>query len=258
MFRSRSVDLFLCLLAIIGFSIASAEDPDDREILKRIVEKAKQNQELSEEIGFLQSTSSTKIRDGKISETKVRTHRVIWVEEKPYLELVKVNGQEPNAKERKEEKERREKFIKSLRKKDEDDDDSIQWEDLYSKYNFTAGPPDSVGRYVFKFRPKPGKLPQRSRTEKVLNHVTGIFWADENFNIVRAEAKLLDNVKFGLGILGNLEEFELTYGQRNFNDVHVPAFFTIHFKARVALLKMEERKIEGKYSDYFRRELSRR
>lgn len=238
-------------------SVVADAELTHQQILERIVEKAKQNQELSQEIGFHQKVATTKLRDGKVSETKVKTFRATWIDDQPYLELIQVNGQELSEKERREEKERKVKFVKSLKKKQEADDDEIDamaWEDLYAKYDFHPLPSDSIGHYVYSFRPKAAKLKQRSRTEKVMNHVTGTFWADEHFNLIKAEARLLDNVRFGLGILGNLEKLELTYGQKNFERIHVPAYFSLHFKARIALLKTEERKIEGIYTDYFYRE----
>ena len=255
--RNYAAVLIIFLTAAFLPAVFAEQELDQREILDRIVEKAKQNQELARRIGFQQNVTSTKIRDGKVSEKKIRTFRMTWLNEYPYLELVKVNGKGLSSKELKEEKERRAKFLKSVNKKndvlEEDDDDQLSWADLYAKYDFQMLPPDSQGKYVFSFRPKVGKLSQRSRTEKVMNHVTGTFWVDDEFNIVKAEARLLDNVRFGLGILGKLEKLQLAYGQQGFEKVQVPAYFSIHFKAKVALVKTEERKIEGTYSDYFHR-----
>ena len=227
------------------------------EIIHRIVEKAKQNEELANEIGFHQVTSNRKLSDGKVSSQKIRLHRLTWIENQPYLELLKVDGREPEAKEKKEEAERRAKFVKSLHEKKKDDDedeDDVTWEEMYAKYDFQQLPSDSIGRYVFSFKPKPGRLSERSRSEKILNHLNGKFWADEEFHIVRAEARLMDNVKFGLGILGKIEKLEIKYEQQHYESVRVPSYFYVHFKARLAMLKTEERKIETVYSDFFHRD----
>ncbi|MGH9858026.1 MAG: hypothetical protein ACRD4B_09305, partial [Acidobacteriota bacterium] len=223
---------------------------------RKIVERAKQNEELSNDVGYEQVTTDRKMKDGKISEQKVRLHRITWLEGKPYPELVKVNGKEPDEKEKKEEKKKKEKFIKSLREKPKKDPEDITWEDLYAKYEFQGLPADSTGVYVFSFHPKSGKLTERSKIEKVLNQIVGTFWADENFNIVRAEARLLDDVKFGLGILGILEKLEMKYEQQNYENILVPSYAYIHFKARVALVKLEERKIEATFTDFFKRPIS--
>ena len=232
---------------------ANGDTLSTTDVLRRIVERAKQNEELANNIGFHQVTTDRKLKEGKISEQKIRMYRTIWLENKPYLELIQVNGKEPDEKEKKEEKKKKAKFIKAIREKPEEDPENITWEDLYSKYEFQPMPADSTGVYVFSFRPKSEKLTERSKIEKVLNHIIGKFWADENFNIVRAEAKLLDDVRFGLGILGILEKLEMQVEQHNFEQILVPSYVSIHFKARVALVKMEERKIEATFTDFFRR-----
>jgi hypothetical protein len=245
------------LIAVFGcvaiHSTSSDESLSTTGILLRIVEKGKQNEALAENIGFYQVTTDRKLKGEKISDQKIRMYRTIWLENTPYLELMQVNGKEPDEKERKEERKRKEKFIKSLREKPKEDPENITWEDLYSKYDFQPLPADSTGTYVFSFRPKSGKLTERSKIEKVLNHIIGKFWADKDFNIVRAEAKLLDNVKFGFGILGIVEKLEMKYEQNNFEQVLVPSYLYIHYKARVALVKTEERKIEATFTDFFRR-----
>jgi hypothetical protein len=242
------------LVAIFSWTAVSSSEPlSQTEILQKIVDRAKQNEELADNIGYHQVTTDKKMKDGKISEQKVRLQRIIWLQDRPYLELVKVDGQAPDEKEKKEEKKKKEKFLKSLREKPKKDPEDVTWEDLYAKYDFQRLQADSIGSYVFTFRPKTGKLTERSKIEKILNHIVGTFWADENFNIVRAEAKLLDNVKFGLGILGILEKLEMKYEQQNYENVLVPSYAYIHFKARVALVKLEERKIEATFTDYFKR-----
>lgn len=251
--RKYAQVLVLVATIVIVSSVRAEYSSSPEETMKKIVARAQQNEELSEEIGFHQITVTRKMKDGKVASENTRIHRLTWLQNKPYMELIKVDGHDLNAKEKKEEAERKAKFLKSLRKK-EDDEDSVTWNDLYSKYDFQLLPADSIGHYVFSFKPKPGKLRERSKSEKVLNHVKGTLWADEDFNIVRAEAKLLDNVRFGLGILGNLEKFELKFEQQDFENISVPSTFYVHFKARVALLKTEERQIQANYKDFFRRQ----
>jgi len=250
----KHAQILVLVLTVITVSSVRAEysvAPDDA--LKNIVAKARQNEELAEEIGFHQITVVKKMKNGKVTSENIRMHRSVWLENEPFMELIKVDGQDLSPKEKKQEAERKAKFLKSLREKKEEEE-SVTWDDLYSKYDFQLLPADSIGHYVFSFQPKSGKLPERSKSEKVLNHVKGTLWADDEFNIVRAEAKLLDDVRFGLGILGKLENLELKFEQQDFQNIRVPASLYIHFKARVALLKMEERQIQATYKDFFRRQ----
>jgi hypothetical protein len=251
--RKHGQILVLTLIIFTAVSLQAAYSLSPNETLKKIVAKAQQNEKLAEEIGFHQVTVTKKMKDGKLSSENVRLYRTAWVEDQPYMELIQVDGKDLNQKEKKQEAERKAKFLKSLHEK-KDKEESVTWDGLYSKYDFQSLPADSMGRYVFSFKPKPGKLQERSKSEKVLNHVKGTLWADEEFNIVRAEAKLLDNVRFGLGILGNLEKFELKFEQQDYQNISVPSNFYVHFKARVALLKTEERQIQATYKDFFRRQ----
>lgn len=250
----RKYCAFLILIFFAAPFVCAEDSLPTEEILKRILERAKQNEELASGVGFQQVTTNKKIKDGKVSDQKVRTFRMIWIENKPYLELTAVNGKEPEDKEKKEEKERRVKFIKALREEPKEDPENITWDEMYAKYDFEPAPPDSTGRYIFTFKPKAGKHTQRSRMEKVLNHIQGKIWADEQFHIVKVEAKLLDNVRFGLGILGIIEKLELKYEQASFQKIGVPSYFFVHFKARIAVLKTEERKIESTFTDFFLRD----
>ena len=245
----------LLIVSILALPFAFAQvSVSDRETLKTILEKAKQNEELARNIGFEQSTTSTKLKDGKVSEKKIRAYQMIWIDNEPYLELLSVNGAAPDEEEKKEEKKRKAKFIKAMREERKEDPEDVTWDEMYAKYDFHRLPSDSIGHYVFSFQPKTGKLSQRSRTEKVLNHITGTVWADPEFNIVQVKAKLVDNVKFGLGILGTIEKLELKYRQDLFGQIQVPSYFYVHFKARVALVKVEERKIESTFTDFFQRQ----
>lgn len=244
---------FLIVAILLSTSLFARDALSTQDVLKRILDKAKQNEQLAGNVGFSQATRIKKMNDGKITSEDFRQYRLTWINNRPYMELLKINGKDLDAVAKKEEKERKAKFIKSLTKKREDDDEDITLDDLYVKYDFQLLPADSVAQYVFSFKPKEGKLPDRSRTERVLNHVTGKFWADGEFNIVRAEGDLIDDVRFGLGILGKLENLQIKYQQQSYDQVHVPSSLFIHFKARIALLKTDERQIEATYTDYFRR-----
>lgn len=251
--RKYAQVVVLALILIIAASLQAEYSLSPDETMKKIVEKAQQNEKLAEEIGYHQVTITKKMKDGKVSKENVRVYRTVWVEDQPYMELLHIDGKGLNEKEKKQEAERKAKFLKSLHEK-KDEEESVTWNDLYAKYNFQSLPADTIARYVFSFKPKPGKLRERSKSEKVLNHVEGTLWADEEFNIVKAQAKLQDNVRFGLGILGNLEKLELNFEQQDFQNIIVPYTFYVHFKARVALLKTEERQIQATYKDFFRRQ----
>jgi hypothetical protein len=249
---ARKFAQFLIPLLLLSFPLFAADALSKEEILKKILEKAKQNEERVKQFGYYQSTNQKKMKDGKVTKVEARLYRVTWIQNQPYLELLKFNGKDLDADGRKKEADRRAKFIKSLSKKD-DDDDEITWDDLYVKYDFEQLPPDQNGLYGFSFKPKNEKLASKSFTERILNHITGKFWADHHFNILRAEGNLTDDVRFGFGILGKVEKLEIKYTQQTFEDAPLPSFLFISFKGRIALLKSEEGEIEATFKDYYRR-----
>jgi|GEM_PF-3997526 len=252
---ARKFTKFLILALFISVSLAAQTSPSNQKILNIVLQKARENEKMAAHFGFYQATTIRKLDDGKVTSQDLKLYRLTWIQDQPYLELLKVNGREPDENTRKDEAARKLKFLKSMNKKEKDDDqeDNISWEDLYAKYDFQMLSAETPGQYVFSFKPKEEKLSERSRAEKVLNHVTGKLWVDDEFNIVAAEASLIDNVRFGLGILGNLEKLEIRYKQQSFDRVRMPSLLFIHFKARIALLKTEERQIQATYTDYFRR-----
>ena len=246
--------LRLLLIVICALPLGAEDQLTTVQIVERMALRAEEMDLAAKEWGYWQESVQKKLDSkNRIKEEEKKLRKTIWLEGKPYMELVKINDKDPDAGKQKEEAERKAKFLKSLHENNKKEE-SVTWNDLYSKYDFQLLPADPIGRYVFSFKPKPGKLRERSRSEKVLNHVQGTLWADEEFNIVRAEAKLQDNVRFALGILGNLEKLELKFEQQDFQNISVPSTFYVHFKARLALLKTEERQIQATYKDFFRRQ----
>jgi hypothetical protein len=255
---ARKFALFLIVVLTFSTSTFARNTLTKQELLKKILVKAKENAVIMDQFGYYQATNTKKMDEGKIKDQETRLHRMTWIQNHPYLELLKVDGREPNAEEKKKEADRKKKFLKSVNKKkgdyDDDDEDGeeITLDDLYEKYDFDPLPPEPNSAYGFSFKPKAGKLKDRSKIERVINHVTGKFWTDSEYNIIRAEAKLMDNVRFGLGILGKLEALRVSYEQQLYDQVTLPSVLFIHFRARI-LLKSEEREIQAHYTDYFRR-----
>ena len=248
----RRLCLIVATLLLICLN-ATAESPD-AERIKKILQKADQNEKLAESFGFYQEKTQKKLDGERVKEQRSKLYRMTWLNNQPYLELLKIDGQPLNKKETEEEGKRKIKFVKGIKDKEEDDEDeNFTWEELFSKYDFDLLPSDSTGLDLFSFRPKKGKLQQRSRFEKILNHLQGKFWVDPENNIVRAEAQINETISFGLGILGKLDTLEMKFEQTQHEDAWLPAELSIHFRVRLALLKVEEQELHARYFDFFKR-----
>jgi hypothetical protein len=168
------------------------------------------------------------------------------------MELIKVNGKEPDKDRKKNEDKRKKKFIKETQKQKDltlENKMEVTWDDLVEKYDFFSKEPEAGFAYVISFHPKPGKKKERNRMEKILNHISGTIWVDADFYVLKARVHLLENVKYGLGILANVENVELQFAQKKVADVWLPDTYHLKYKARV-LVKTRTREIYARFFDF--------
>jgi hypothetical protein len=105
---------------------------------------------------------------------------------------------------------------------------------------------------VVDFRPRPGFKPS-NRIGKILHKFTGRAWVDEeDYQVVRAEAQLIDTFSYGLGVLARLYEgATASFLRRKVNgEVWLPAEARFRGHARLLLLKGIRVDSRSEYSDY--------
>jgi hypothetical protein len=248
------------ILILLVAASGSGAGPDSHDLVKHIVDRALENDKASEEYGFHQQTVVKEFDSkGQLKKQETRTYQTAWIETKPYAELLKINDKPPGEKEKKEEAKRRQKFTESIhskKKQDKDDDFNLTWENLSRKYEFTEIPSDGTAALVLHFEPKTGDLQERSKMEKVFNNVNGTVWADDQYDLVKAQTSLVRSVKFGLGLVAKLDKLDITYSQTRFENVCLPQHFRMKFNARIALFKTENQEVDISFSDYFHRPAS--
>lgn len=253
-------NLAFILILLVVTSGTGGAGPDTGDLVKKVVDRALENDKASEGYGFHQETLVKEFdSDGKLEKQEIRTYQTVWIENKPFAELLKVNDKAPGDKDKKEEAKRRQKFTESIhsKKKQEDDDDfNLSWEDLSRKYQFTVMPSDGTTPLVLHFEPKAGDLQERSKMEKVFNNMNGTVWADDQYDLVKAQTNLVRTVKFGLGLVAKLDKLDITYSQVPFEKVYLPEHFRMKLNLRIALFKTENQEVEISFSDYFRRPAS--
>jgi hypothetical protein len=228
--------LFLSKPELRASGPSSADSaPTVRQIMERVLASLKTNDEKTKDFGFFQDTVSKELEeDGTISEQKKRTYKIVWIENEPYAEMIRFNDQPLTAKLKTEEQKRRAKFVKALRTKEKDEDeDDLTWEELFQKYEFREEQPASEASYVISFKPKSGKLAERSRAEKIYNNLSGTIWIGSDYSLLKVVASLSKNLRFGLGILGNVQDLEMSYSQQRFQDLWMPDQLYVKYKARV-------------------------
>lgn len=254
---TKFLPIFIALMFVSVLPLkANSFDP---EILKSIAKKIEKNNELLDNYDFYQDQEVKELDDdGSVKKVKKQTYRTISLLDHRYYELIKVDGKLLNDKDKKDEAKRRGKFIKEIQKsgkaeeEDDDDEEDFTLEDLIEKYDFSQLPAEGGAVYVISFKPKSGELKERNRTERVMNHLEGRVWIAADYNVMRAEARLMEPVKFGFGLLANVQEVEVSYLQNKFDGIWVPESFALEYKARV-LIKDQIKQVHSRYFNLTKR-----
>jgi hypothetical protein len=253
---TRFIPFFFALLFVSVLPLRA--DNFDPEILKSIAKKIEKNNELLQNYDFYQDQEVKELDDdGSVKKVKKKTYRTILLLDHRYYELIKVDGKGLIDKDKKDEAKRRSKFIKEIQKKgkpaeEEEDEDDFTLEDLIEKYDFSQLPAEGEAVYVISFKPKSGELKERNRTERILNHLEGRVWISADYNIMRAEARLMEPVKYGLGILANVQNVDVKYQQTRFDGIWVPESFALEYKARV-VVKDQIKHVHSRYFNLTKR-----
>lgn len=128
-------------------------------------------------------------------------------------------------------------------------------DELFRVYDIVlAGRENVDGRsaILLTFRPRRGFKPN-TRGGKILNRFAGQAWIDEeDRQLVRVEAELIDDLSFGLGVFARLHKGARAYFQRRkVNDeIWLPAEARFTGSARLLLLKGLRIDALSEYSDY--------
>jgi hypothetical protein len=128
-------------------------------------------------------------------------------------------------------------------------------EEVFRAFDFAlAGREMLDGRssIVVTFRPRPGAR-ATTKAGKILEKFAGRAWVDEeDRQLVRVEASLVDDLSFGLGILAKLKKgATASLVRRKVNDeIWLPAEARFAGKARILLVKAVSLDALSQYSDY--------
>ena len=107
---------------------------------------------------------------------------------------------------------------------------------------------------VFDFEGNPEYKP-RKMAERVVQQLAGVVWVDEKMHeVARLEAYFVKDVKFGGGLLANLQKGTSFIFEQAFvnNEVWLPTYEEAHVGARFLLVKGIKVNEVTRYSDYQR------
>ena len=244
--------IFVSSLVMSGVTFGENLDAE----IRAIAENLKRNTVEANDFGATQRVATSRLTsEGEVSRVEEKTFRTQWSGDRPVNVLIGVrctdySGPIRNSRECVE-------FTKAAAQKSakpgkfDSEIKKIRWLELYKNFDFQMV--SKEGAYqVLSFQPKLNQVDTQNRLEKILTHMAGKVWVDSNFNIVKAEAHLVEPVGFGLGLAAKVNNIVIRYEQQQYKNVFLPSHLNLEFNAKVALLHTERQRIDVSWRDPFR------
>ena len=136
---------------------------------------------------------------------------------------------------------------------DRKDNNFIYIGDLVDRYTYELTGIDTLqGRpvYIIRYTPKEN-LKADTRRDKIFNRLAGTVWIDrDQFRIVRAEGRLIDNVRIGL-IAANVKVVDIAYDQQEIETgVWMPKQIRVKIEASIFFFKTINRYMAVDFYNY--------
>ena len=208
---------------------------------------------------------------GNVKDTEVNVYQVFRDQEewKTYRRQILKKGvpvsEKELAKQDREEKERvaketnkRGKQPEAKRKEEQAKDDREEQEvldDVFAMYDYEFIRRDVIDGHstvLLTFTPKPDFKP-KTRDGKIIQHIGGRAWiSEEDHQLARLEAEILDPISIGAGILAKLQKGStLTFERRKINDeIWLPVRAEILLNAKVLLFKGYNMREVSEFSEH--------
>lgn len=187
------------------------------EIVQRALRQAQQNGSRSPDYRYTRLTITEELDDhGKIKERKEKLYDASSGGDLPILKSIRINGQPVSAAKVQDEQARETRVRQQLSARKgprRDMTEIVLTPELVAKYRFTLGPTEVVNSrqaYVLRFEPRSETLPVTELADRLLNHLSGKLWIDqEDFEIAKAEMELQTEVRLWGGLLATLRKVSL-------------------------------------------------
>ena len=254
--KINAVILLAFLTIFLIPCVLKANEPDP--VIHNVVDQLKRDLGTMAEYGAHQQIITTKLDDqGEPKRIEEKSFRTIWVHNKQQNQLVNYSCNEIDTRSKKSRSCSNVKKVAGNQQKDpkpgkiESEIKKVRWTELHNNFLFTMLPAEGP-YFVISFKPK-GQMSPRNRIEKLLCNMGGKVWIDRQFNVVKAEAKLVDTVSFGLGVAARVHHLAIRYSQQPYRSVWLPSALTVDFKAKVALVHNERQRIEVFWTGPYRK-----
>jgi len=246
--------------------------PDLKALFKEIDENQKALDKIKENYAGTRTEEETEFEnDGKIKKRELKEFTFFYLNGNEVSTLVKKDGKSLSEEEQKKENEKTQKEIENLQKRQakkeakeekekeegKDNGEDVGIETFLRACQF-VNPRRERFRgqdvLVFDFEPNP-EFKARKLEEKVVQKLAGVVWIDEKaHDVARLEAYFVGDMKFGGGLVANLQKGTSFVFEQQFinNEVWLPTYAEAHIGVRVLLVKGFKVNEVIRYSDYKR------
>jgi hypothetical protein len=246
--------------------------PDLKTLFKEIDDNQKAIDKIKENYAGSRAEEETEYEsNGKVKKIEKREYTFFYLNGDELSTLVKKDDKPLSEDEQKKENERVQKEIRDIQKreakkeakkekdkeqgKEEKDGDEPGIEVFLRACQF-VNPRQERFRgqdvLVFDFEPNP-EFKAHKLEEKVVQKLAGVVWIDEKVHdVARLEAYFVGDMKFGGGLLANLQKGTSFVFEQAFinNEVWLPTYEEAHVGVRVLLVKGIKVNEVTRYSDY--------
>lgn len=239
--------------------------PSVSTIIELAIERAKLQDDSEIEFDYVSliTTMSNSLNgDGIITKTETALHKQYAVENFLYQELIEQNGSELAEKEKRKEEKRQQKFIQENREKsrrgktpETNDERQVGFDrELMERYTAVVeGIATIQGEpcWVLAFKPRPGKLPTKTRMDKALNRSTGkLYITKSDYGVAQIEFAMQEPIKYLWGVAATLRK---AVGRLEFErvtpNVWMPKIFDFEIEFRV-LFRTLRRQIIREWTEH--------
>jgi hypothetical protein len=254
---------------------APASESPTAGLIHKVIENQKKNRRLQTSYIFEMNLQVYKLeKDGKQTIFRDRAFEIVPLESGDYHKLIRKDGKPLPEKELQKEQEKlainatrqanlstsqKAKLEKERQARLKKEDQA--WNDVMKAFDITLDGQDHLeGRPVtiLSFTPRSGYVPSGEET-RLLKQIKGKAWIDdEDFQIVRLDAEMVEDLKFGGGFLAKIKKGgTLSFFQRKINqEVWFPFRSESYLNARILLVKGFNLKVVNEFANYRKYETS--
>ena len=268
--RWIGVTCLLLLPALLGQGTAPEEPPlpEVDELVEKVRDNLRSDRFLLRNYVFNEAQEVIELdKKERPKKTRTRVYEIFpsTVDELTYRRLISKDGEPLKEKElrkqdRKYAKKAREKGVWAQSEIEASEEEALRREEkaveeMFRLYDFEIRGRENLDGHstvAVDFAPRPRFKP-RVKEVKVLKKIRGRAWiSEDDYQLVRIEAKTIKSLKFGGGLIAKLNEgARMVFQRRKINEeIWLPAEATFYGRGRVLLFKGFRFLARSKYSGY--------